>query len=348
MAVTIYDIAQRTGYSPPTVSKALNNQPDIGKATRLKISAVAAEMGYVPNQGAKTLVTRKSWLIGVIFQEIDVNLGIEHPLFNGIMDSFKKRIEQEGYELIFIARNLGQRKMSYLDHCRYRGVDGVLILNSDSFDDEVLEVVGSDVPSVSANIVYEETTTVTCQNTEPSIEAVRFLFGLGHRRIAHIAGPLNAKASAGLERREGYFQGLKACGIPYDERLLYVAEHWTEPCGAEALYRFRQLADPPTAVFCSSDLLALGVYSAARTLGLELPRDLSVLSFDDNYVARYLNPGLTTYRQDRVVLGRISAEQLVRRINGQACEKRIQVPVQLIERGSCQRLVPASANSSTQ
>ncbi len=335
MAVTIYDIAQKTGYSPPTVSKALNNQSDIAEATRLKIATVAQAMGYVPNQGAKALVTRKSWLIGMLFEEIDQNLGLDHPLFSGIMNAFKEQIEREGYELIFIATNLGRKRMSYLEHCRYRGVDGVLVLNSNAENDEVLEVASSGFPCVSANLVYQECITVTSENRDSSVEAVKYLHKLGHRRIAHIAGPQNLRASAGLERLEGYRQGLEVCGLPGDETLVFRAEHWTEDFGQLALQHFWSLSDRPTALFSSSDLFTVGVYSAARALGVRLPQDLSVVSFDDNAVARYLYPALTTFRQDRGALGREAARLILDQIAGRPTPRRIRVPVRLIERESC-------------
>jgi len=336
MAVTIYDIAEKTGYTAATISKALNNQTDISEATRLKIAEVARQMGYIPNQGAKALVTRKSWLIGVIYEEIDLNLGIEHPLFVGIMNAFKQRIEQDGYELIFIATNLGRKKMTYLEHCRYRGIDGVLILNNDVKSTEVFEVVQSGIPCVSANLVYPEISSVTSENIESSIEAVRYLYRLGHNRIAHIAGPLMEKASAGLERLEGYKRGLELCGIPYREEFVVRTDLWTEVCGFRALRQLMDGTERPTALYCASDIFSVGVYRAAWNMGLELPRDLSIVSFDDNEVSRYLRPSLTTWRQDRRAIGQVAAEQVLRKIAGKPAELRIQVPVELIERESCQ------------
>lgn len=348
MAVTIYDIALETGYSAATISKALNNRSDIGEATRLKIATVARALGYIPNQGAKALVTKKSWLIGIIYEEIDQNLGIEHPLFVGIMNAFKQAIEKEGYELIFIATNLGQKKMTYLEHCRYRRVDGVLILNTDPHSAEVLEVVQSDVPCVSANLVYSESTSVTSENIASSIETVRYLYSLGHTLIAHIAGPLQERATAGLERLEGYRKGLEVCGIPFREELVVGTDMWTEVCGFRALRQLMDGTERPTALYCASDIFSVGVYRAAWNMGLELPRDLSIVSFDDNEVARYLQPTLTTWRQDRKAIGQAAADKILQKIAGQPIEQRILVPVELMERDSCQSLVAETSMSSIQ
>jgi len=348
MAVTIYDIAEKTGYTASTISKALNNQSDISEATRLKVSEVARQMGYIPNQGAKALVTKKSWLIGVIYEEIDLNLGIEHPLFVGIMNGFKQHIEKEGYELIFIATNLGQKKMTYLEHCRYRGIDGVLILNTDVKSTEVFEVVQSGIPCVSANLVYREIPSVTSENIASSIETVCYLNRLGHTRIAHIAGPLMERANAGMERLEGYKRGLELCGLPYRDDLVVPTDMWTEVCGFRALRQLMDGTERPTALYCASDIFSVGVYRAAWNMGLELPRDLSIVSFDDNEVSRYLRPALTTWRQDRRAIGQVAAEQVLRKIAGKPADLRIHVPVELIERESCQSLVAEITTSSTQ
>ena len=343
MAVTIYDIAEKTGYTAATISKALNNQSDISPATRLKIVDVARTMGYIPNQGAKALVTRKSWLIGVIYEEVDQNLVMEHHIFNGIVNSFKQTIENEGYELMFLATNLGQKKMTYLEHCRYRGVDGVLILNNNVQSSEVLEVVQSAIPTVSANLVYAETTSVTSENVRSARDSVLYLNRLGHTCIAHIAGPLLEHATAGLERLTGYKMGLEACGIPYREELVVVSDLWNEACGFRAFRQLMDGAERPTAVFAAADIYSMGIYRAARNMGLELPRDLSVVSVDDNPVAQYLMPALTTWRQDRRAIGRVSAEQILSKIAGLPAQSRIVVPVSFIERDSCQPLATVLA-----
>lgn len=340
MSVTIFDIAQRTGFSAPTISKALNNQTDVSEATRAKIIETARQMGYIPNQGAKSLRTRKTWLIGVIYEELDQNLGIEHPLFNGIMNAFKQRIEQDGYELMFIATNLGRKKMSYLEHCRYRHVDGVLVLNSDVLNPEVLEVVRSSIPCVSANITYEEIPTVSSENVQSSMEGVKYLVSLGHTRIGYIGGPYDTRTLAGYERRSGYRQGLAACGLPLREDYEYRGDHWSPQCGYEATLRLMALQEPPTALFAAGDAFTLGVYPALRDLGLSVPGDVSVLGFDDNEVSRHLHPPLTTFRQDRREIGRVAAEQMLARIAGETPPATIRIPVELVIRSSCQSRVP--------
>jgi len=197
-------------------------------------------------------------------------------------------------------------------------------------------------------VVYGETTSVTSENISSSRDAVIYLHRLGHQRIAHIAGPMFDRATAGRERLDGYRQGLKLCGLPYRPELVVQADFWTDACGFRALRQLMDGSERPTALFSASDLFTIGVYRAAWNMGLELPRDLSIVSFDDNEVARYLRPALTTWRQDRQAIGRVAAEQILKKIAGQATDDRILVPVNLIERDSCQSLVAESSTLSTQ
>lgn len=337
--VTIYDIAKITGYSAPTVSKALNNQSDIGQKTKEKILRVANELGYIPNSSAKGLVTKKSWLIGLIYEEDDMGVGIEHPLFSTIINAFKQEIEAAGYELIFIARNLGGRKMSLLEHCRYRQIDGVLIVNSDAKDPEVLEVAKSDVPCISSNIVFPNTSTVTSENIRPSVEAVQYLYNLGHRSIAHIAGPQDSIAAAGYERLEGYKAGLVSRHLPVRDELIEISDYWNGDSGYKAMVELWKRAEKPTAIFCASDIMAMGVLNACHDLGLKIPEDISIISFDDNLWASFSHPPLTTFRQDRQAIGKKAAEMMKMLLNGEKVPLRVLVPVTLIERDSCAPLV---------
>jgi LacI family transcriptional regulator len=223
--VTIYDIARDTGFSPPTVSKALNDRFDVSPATKTAIRASAEKLGYVVNAGAKMLITKKSYLIGLVYEEDELGLGIEHPLFSGIINSFKSRIEAEGYELIFLTRNLGNRRQSLRDHCRYRGVEAVLIVNCASNDADILDLIGGSVPCVSCNIVLPSLNCVTSENETSSLQAVNHLFTLGHRHIAHIAGPADGPQCAGNERLSAFIRGITALGLP-GERFER-ASRWT-------------------------------------------------------------------------------------------------------------------------
>lgn len=339
---TIYDIARQTGYSAPTVSKALNGHPDIGKTATAEILRAASELGYIPNQSAKSLKTRKSWLVGVLFEEGGLDAGLEHPLFPGILDAFRSGMEASGHEILFLARNLGGRRMSLLGHCRYRALDGVLILDADGHEPGVQELAGSGIPCVSSNIILPGVPSVTSENQASAAEAVRSLYSLGHRRIAHIAGPQDAFATAGSERLEGYRRGLASCGLDFDPGLVVEARQWSMHAGYEAMIALltgsKERGAMPTAIFVAADILVFGAMRACRELGIGIPDDLSVIGFDDSEWTAIERPSISTFRQDRAAIGALSAALLLDRISGKIVPGRITVPATFIMRGSCRKI----------
>jgi len=191
---TIYDLAKITGFSITTVSKALNNYKDVSEKTRAKILQAAAEMDYLPNAHAQSLSTKKSWAIGVMFSEAN-EVGMKHPFFNGIIESFRHATEEHGYDLIFASRNLRNRDMSYLEHFKHRAVDGIVVICSDRMDEQVQELMQSDIPIVVVDMDSANCSVVYSDNTEGARMAVNYLYELGHRHIAHIAGDTSIDAA---------------------------------------------------------------------------------------------------------------------------------------------------------
>ena len=124
--ITIYDVAKVTGYSAPTISKALNGTGKLNQATRAKIIKAAKDMGYEFNMAAKTLATKKSNLIGVVYEDNKMRTGFDHPLFGGVMNWLRDELEAAGYDIVFLSRSV---QINYLDHAKLRSVDGVAIIN---------------------------------------------------------------------------------------------------------------------------------------------------------------------------------------------------------------------------
>lgn len=332
--VTIYDIAKKTGYSPATVSKALNNYSDIGSKTKEAILKIAKEMGYTPNYNAKALITKKSWMIGVLYS-VDQGMGLEHPLYGGVVEGFKSRVEEEGYEIIFITRNLGGRPMSYLEHCRHRGVDGVFLTVTNQDDPDVMELINSGITCVSSDFVHPNLPSVISDNKLGSIEGMEYVLSLGHKRIAHIAGPTDHIAS--VERLEAYKAALLKAGIEYDNNLVAYGSKYDNKTGYNCMKELlAKNKDVPTAVFAACDSIAFGAILAAREAGYLVPEDISFLGFDDYDNAAYFNPPLTTLRQHKRTLGKTAAEVLLTLIRGEEVDNMdIRVPVDLKIRSSC-------------
>ena len=332
---TIYDIAKKTGYSPATVSKVFNNYSDVSKRTREKILRVAEEMGYVPNLSARSLKTNKSYLVGVVFSE-NVGIGLEHQFFSVILESFRKTIGSHGYDTIFINNTLGDKRMGYLDHCKFRNVDGAFILTAYDNDEDVARLLASDIKCVTTDILYKDVPVVMSDNVQGARDAVKYLFDRGHKSIAHLAGPQDTLA--GTERLAGYKEMCNELGLNESAENIEVSELFEYEESYIAAKRLLEREDRPTAVFASADIMAIGLIDALKDAGLKVPGDISVVGFDDVLVAKYSTPKITTVRQDQELIGATVADLLFRRMNGEEIDSVPRLPVKIMERDSVRKL----------
>lgn len=334
--VTIYDIAKNTGFSVTTVSKALNDYPDVSQKTKKKILETADELGYLPNSHARTLTTKKSWTIGVVFVE-SLGIGMKHPFFNAVIESFRQNVEVAGYDLLFASRSISNKQKSYLEHFKYRGVDGVVIVCSTYDDEQVQELIDNPIPTVVIDLKSDKSSTVYSDNITGSKLAVEYLHSLGHRKIAHIAG--HSSTFAGEQRQIGFIQALKALNMPVANEYIVDGKFFSRDSGYQAMEKLLNLSDPPTAVYAAGDNMAIGAIDAIRDFGLEVPGDISVIGYDDIELSRYINPPLTTIKQDTDLIGREAGELLIKQINNrQKTIHGIMVPVNLVIRKSCRKI----------
>ncbi|MNO21260.1 HTH-type transcriptional repressor PurR [compost metagenome] len=330
---TIYDIAKKTGYSPTTVSKAFNNYSDVREKTRQEILRTAQEMGYLPNAHARTLTTKKSWTIGVLFVE-GTGAGIRHPFFSAVIESFKQVAVAKGYALMFISKDVGGKQSGYLENCRIRGVDGVVVFLSDYNDPYFLELLESDIPTVILDYDTAQSHTVCSDNKAGALLAVNYLASLGHRRIAHISGGGNS--FPGSQRELGYIEAMEQQGLDVLDGYIAEGAFFSRENGYKAMLKLLELPERPTAVFASGDLLALGAVMAAKDQGFSVPSDISVIGYDDIEIAAYVSPALTTIRQDTEMLGTRAAEILIASIDGKGQAKEaLMLPVEVVVRDSC-------------
>lgn len=167
MAVTIKDVSAKCGLSISTVSKAFNNYADISLETRELVQRTAREIGYYPNAIARTLKTNRSYNLGVLFQE-KRGTGLTHSFFASVLDAFKSAGEKRGYDITFINHHIGWTGMTYLEHCRYRNVDGVCVVCADFYAPEVIELVDSNLPS-SPSTTASTTAHACCRTTSADL-----------------------------------------------------------------------------------------------------------------------------------------------------------------------------------
>ena len=332
--VTIYDIAKETGYSAPTISKALNGTGGLSEKTREKILRQAEALGYKPNMAARSLTTKKSYMIGMIFEDMDMQRGFEHPLFGGIMNKFRTEMENSGYDLIFLSRSLLAKRRSYLEHCYHRNVDAVIIINPLKFDDEIIELAGSDIPCVSTNFLIPGVPSVLTANFEAGYEAGKFLIKNGHRKIGYISGSFTNFNLAAKERLDGFKQALVENGIEYDDSKTEYCNFWTRKVGYEGMRNLHKRHPDLTALFVANDNMAFGAMEYLSSIGLRMPEDISVIGFDDEQASEFFSPSLTTFRQNRSLIGELSAEILINRLVGIPVNDCVRVPADFIIRNS--------------
>ena len=332
--ITIKDLAKAAGVSVTTVSRALNGYSDVNEKTRQKIKKLAQELGYRPNALAQSLVLKKTRTIGVIMSHIRKSEAKDSFAFE-VLCGINDRVSELNYEILLFSTNPNkQLNKSYIDLCRERNVDGVILQGLGLSDPYMKEVVSqTNFPSVLIDIPLsgERVGHVTSDNVSGSREAVRHLVELGHRHIIMING--YDEASVSRERLNGYILALQEAGIPYDPSYVYDG-NFDEEGGGQCMLRALEEHPQATAVFCASDLMAIGAIEALKRIGKSVPGDVSVVGFDDIPISSYFTPKLTTVRQDKYSLGYQAAQMIVDMLEGMQVKHKVVLSTSLVIRES--------------
>lgn len=329
---TIYDVAKAAGYSITTVSKVLNNAPNVSKRARKKVLGAIQELDYMPYSSARTLATKKSNMIGVVFSEA-LGVGISHPFFSGVIEAFRKQVERYHYDLLFVSRNIGLHQ-NYHDHLKNRGVDGVIVLNLFSKDEEIQVFRDSNLPVVFIDTYIENANVVFSDNDLGCLLAIDYLYELGHRKIAHIEG--DSTTFSGNERTKGFKKAIAKYKLKIPDTYNVDGGYFSYDGGYEAMLKLLAHDEHPTAVFISGDEMAIGAMAAAEEMGIKIPEDISIIGFDDIEQAKNLNPPLTTIRQEKELVGEQAATLLLNVIDKVPIDEQEKiVPVKLIKRKTC-------------
>ncbi|OON38481.1 DNA-binding transcriptional regulator CytR [Izhakiella australiensis] len=307
---TMKEVAEKAGVSTATVSRALMNPEKVSAATREKVEAAAKSVGYSPHPLTRSIKRNETHTILVIVPDIC------DPFFSEMIRGIEITAARHGYlVLIGDCAHQNQQESSLMDLMVTRQIDGMVLLGSrlpfDTRSDDVRHLP----PMVMANEFAPELElpTVHIDNLTAAFEAVNHLLKYGHRRIACLAGPDEMPLSQ--YRLQGYIQALQRSGIAIDNACI-VRGDFTFEAGKEALKTLMALANPPEAVFCHSDIMALGVIAQAKNMGLRVPEDLSVIGFDDIELAQYSDPPLTTVAQPRFAIGAEAMMLLLEQLEG--------------------------------
>ena len=326
---TIKSVARRAGVTPTTVSRALNDKPDISPATKARILAIAEEMGYVPSTLARNLATQRTHTIGLAVRTI-ADMWVAE-----VVPAIEDGLREAGYGVFLSTHYLNaERERQAVEAFRSRQVEGIIVISSVQRGGYLSLQQEWGVPIVLISPLMDTTYpyTVLSDGEGGARLATEHLISLGHRRIGYIGVPhwvIRAQ-----DRLEGYRHTLQEYGIPY-ERSLVVPGDAHQEGGYQGIRNLLALAQPPTAVVCFNDLTAIGVLRGAHAAGLHVPDDLSIIGFDDVPMAQYVEPPLSTVRQDTYGLGHKALTMLLDLIAGrEPPEMPVVLPTELVERGS--------------
>jgi DNA-binding LacI/PurR family transcriptional regulator len=308
----IKDIAVKCGLSVSTISKALNGYTDISKETKQKVVKAAEECGYLPNSMARALKTNRTHNLGVLFAD-EAHSGLKQEYFAAVLDAFKVEAEQNSYDITFISHNmnLNTRPMTYLEHCRYRNFDGVCVACVEFQQPEVLELINSDLPVVTIDHVFNNHASINSANVADMSDLVKYIYGMGHRKIAYVHG----KKSAVTEQRlTSFCRTLHDFGVDVPPSYLVLSAYHDIQATKTAVQQLLTLPDRPTCIVMPDDYAALGGIEAIESAGLRIPDDISVAGYDGIPLSQMLRPRLTTVRQNTERMGREAAKRLIEQI----------------------------------
>lgn len=332
--MTIEEIAELAGVSRSTVSRVLNDQPNVRKQVRDRVLAVMHEHGYVPQAAARSLARRRTQVICLLIP--DTTAGIfGDPFFGYVIGYISEACANAGYFLMLAMVTPDRERGFYERIIRSRHFDGLIMLSSDIDDPILPRIMKDQLPFVlfGSHPYFDDLSWVDADQQRGARAAVLHLVGLGHQRIATITGPMSMAAA--IERRDGYKQGMLEAGLPIDQQLI-VEGAWTEQGGYAAMRQLLALPTPPTAVFVASDTMTVGAIRVVGEAGLRIPDDLALVSFDDLPLAQFANPPLTTVRQPIADMCASAVRLLVAQIEQDTSEKiHVRLPTTLVQRVSC-------------
>ncbi len=328
--LTINDIAKLAGVSKKTVSRVINKSPRVSAATRKKIQDIIDKHDFSPDLQARALAFRRSFLVAMIYDNPSPQYVVN--MQRGILDT----LEDTNFQLV--VRPVDRTDPRFFDKLRQfieqQRLYGAILPPSVSEDDrvaELLQEMNCPYVRIASVILDMPSRMIVTQDSEGGAAAARHIVSLGHTRIGHIRGLAAFRSSH--ERLRGFREGLAEAGLELDERLVIEAGY-TFASGHKAGLELLQQEARPTAVFVGNDEMALGLYQAAKDLGLRVPDDVSVVSFDDTPIAARVEPAMTSVRLPIRDMGRRAAQLLMLEKGTAVTEEQVSFVPELIVRES--------------
>jgi len=331
--VTIKQVAQEAGVSTQTVSRVLNNRPDVAPETRQQVQQVIARLGYRPSAIARGLISRRTYTLGLITADFS------DYFFTQVIVGAEIEARKHGYFLMLSSTERNPKdEPEYIRLLTERHVEGILFARPSTEPDQrhLVDLLRNEVPVVTTayHIPGETLTVVDVDNVDGAYQATRCLLETGQRRVALITGPANWKSVS--DRTQGYTLALAEAGIAFAPGLVTEGD-WSYRSGYRAMQELLNRGQPFTALFAQNDRMAIGAIRALREAGRRIPQDVAVVGYDDTPEAEYVDPPLTTMRQPMREVGAVAARLLIQIIEepGKDQGGEVLLKTELIRRWSC-------------
>ena len=332
MRTTIKDVARVAGVHSSTVSRVINGKQCISQETAKRVFSAIEQLDYTPNALARSLKTKKIQTLAMLIPDIS------NPFFAGLARGVEDTANQYGYNVILCnTDDCFEKEVIYLKLLAEKRVEGLIVATAQIRDKSILELGKTGCPYIllSRNIKGLQENSISIDDIAGGYLATEYLINLGHRNIAHIAGPYNTTTA--LDRIKGFKKALLNYGVPFQKQ--YIGEgDFRIKGGYQVMKQFLRLENPPTAVFTANDLLAVGAMEAIRENGYDVPADISIIGFDDIKLASYFSPPLTTIRQPMIEMGSLAIIKLLERIEHNLTHPNILIKPELVVRKSCRRI----------
>ena len=344
MAVTIKDVAKKANVSPSTVSRVISDSPRISEQTKRKVRRVMEEMGYHLNYNARVLAQQKTRTIGVVMKKSSSD-SLHDPFFPEVLRAISTYCNKEDYSIMLTTgESEGEIFEDVVKMVRGRRVDGIIVTYSKRNDKVIPYLMESKLPFVlvgSPVEAEEEVIYVDNDNLKAAENATDYLVNLGHERIGYIGGDLDYDVS--ITRFEGYQASLTKNKFPLIEA--YMENPKTKAEVEQIVLSFMGLKKPPTALVVTDDLVALKVLQVCRREKISVPKELSIISFNNSIIAQVSSPTLTSVDTQVFQLGHEAAKCLIEEINeASAYKKSIIIPTVIEKRESCKMLTEEASN----
>lgn len=315
MTVTIYDVAREAGVSMATVSRVVNNNPNVKPQTRKKVFEAIERLGYRPNAVARGLASKKTTTVGVVIPDIS------NSIFSEVARGIEDIANMYHYNIILCnADKKKEKEIRVINTLLEKQVDGLLFMGGTVTEDHIQAFRTSTVPIVLCGTRddKDQFPSVDIDHEAAAYDAVKLLIGQGHSKIGMISGTLQDPAN-GYSRYQGYKKALEEAGLAVSEDLVRIGNYRYES-GYDVMKYFLQLSDRPSSIFAATDEMAIGAIHAIQDEGLRVPEDISVISVDNIRMASMVRPLLTTVAQPMYDIGAVSMRLLTKLMNKENVE----------------------------